>query len=160
MSEILVKLEASPVRRVFGTAMLVGLGAVILYISAVSPPSNIFAIALLIAISAGFFWAGKRLYEVTADAIILTREDITTASGRLLCRIDEIDKVDKGFFAFKPTNGFLILLKAPSDRSWAPGLWWHLGKRIGIGGVTSPRQAKEMAAIISMMLIEQSNDNQ
>lgn len=154
MSEILVKLEVAPARRIFGVGMLVGLGVVILYISAVSPPSNIFSIALLIAISAGFFWAGKRLYDVTADAIILTREDITTASGRVLCRIEDIAKVDKGFFAFKPTNGFLILLKTPSERSWAPGLWWHLGKRIGIGGVTSPRQAKEMAAIISMMVAE------
>lgn len=154
MSEILVKLEVAPSRRIFGVGTLVGLGAILIYIALAHQPDNILSLLIVVALGGSFLWAGQILWNSTGETLILTRESISTGSGRILCTIDEIKKIDKGFFAFKPTNGFLVLLKTPTARSWSPGIWWHLGKRIGIGGVTSPRQAKEMAAMISMMIIE------
>lgn len=156
MSEVLVRLEVAPSRRFFGVGTLAGLGVVMLYIAIISPPAQVLMLAILVLIGAAFLGAAKKLWDATAESLIMTREDITTSSGRLLCRIDDIEKIDRGFFAFKPTNGFLVLLKEPTTRSWSPGLWWHLGKHIGIGGVTSPRQAKEMSAMISMMIVERN----
>jgi hypothetical protein len=154
MSEILVKLEVAQGRRMFGVLSIAGLGITLLYIAAVYPPAIISALFALVAVGALFIWASYRLYRSTDNTILLTREAITTQSGRVLCRLEDIAKVDRGFFAFKPSNGFLVLLKERGERSWAPGMWWHLGKHLGIGGVTSPRQSKEMVSIIQIILAE------
>ena len=154
MSEILVKLEVAQPRRMFGVLLLFGLGLTMIYISASSPPSKLYELAVLLGFAALFIWSGVRLYRATADTILLTRESISTASGIEICRIEDIDNTDRGFFAFKPTNGFLVRTKTPKARHWSPGLWWRFGRKIGIGGVTSPRQAKEMVAIIDMMVKE------
>lgn len=154
MSEILVKLEVAQGRRIFGVLSIAGLGLTLLYIAAVFPPSKFIALIALVLIGIFFIWAGFRLYRATDNTILLTREAITTGSGRVLCRLDEIAKIDRGFFAFKPSNGFLVLLTKRGERSWAPGMWWSFGKHIGIGGVTSPRQSKEMVSIIQIILAE------
>ncbi|MCK4861765.1 MAG: hypothetical protein KAS85_07645 [Rhodobacteraceae bacterium] len=154
MSEILVKLEVAQGRRMFGVLSIAALGMTLLYIAAVYPPAIIPALFALILVGALFIWAGYRLYRSTDNTILLTREAITTQSGHVLCRLEDIAKVDRGFFAFKPSNGFLVLLKERGERSWSPGMWWHLGKHLGIGGVTSPRQSKEMVSIIQIILAE------
>lgn len=154
MSEILVKLEVAQGRRIFGVLSIVGLGLTLLYIAAAHPPSKILALVFLVVVGGFFVWAGYRLYRATDNTILLTREAITTESGQVLCRLNQIAKVDRGFFAFKPSNGFLILLKEKGPRSWAPGMWWSFGKHIGLGGVTSPRQSKELVSIIQMLLAE------
>ncbi len=154
MPEILVKLEPTQPRRWFGISTLAGLGAILLYIAAVAPPTQPVELLGLLAFAAIFLWAAVRLYRATGETLVLTREAITSTSGETLCTVAEIDSTDRGFFAFKPTNGFLIRLKTTGPRRWSPGLWWRVGKRIGIGGVTSPRQAKEMVAIIDLMLAE------
>ena len=154
MSEILVKLEAAQPRRMFGVLAMIGLGLVLLYIVATYPPSKPVALVSLMATGMAFIWASTRLYRATTEVILLTREAITTESGDTICRIEDIASVDRGFFAFKPSNGFLIRTKTSRTRSWAPGMWWSFGKNIGIGGVTHPRQGKEMVSIIQMMLIE------
>jgi len=158
MSEILVKLEVVQGRRMFGVLSITGLGITLLYIAAVYPPTILVALLTLILVGALFIWAGYRLYRSTDNTILLTREAITTQSGRVLCRLEDIAQVDRGFFAFKPSNGFLVLLKHPGERSWAPGMWWSFGKHIGIGGVTSPRQSKEMVSIIQILLAEAKSD--
>ena len=158
MSEILVKLEVAQGRRMFGVLSIAGLGITLLYVAAVFPPTKILALFALILVGALFIWASFRLYRSTDNTILLTREAITTQSGHVLCRLDDIAKVDRGFFAFKPSNGFLVLLKERGERSWAPGMWWHLGKHLGIGGVTSPRQSKEMVSIIQILLAERKSE--
>ena len=161
MSEILVKLEVAQGRRMFGVISITGLGITLLYIAAVYPPSIVLSLLTLIITGALFIWAGVRLYRSTDNTIVLTREAITTQSGHVLCRLEDINRVDRGFFAFKPSNGFLVSLKQRGERSWAPGMWWSFGKHIGIGGVTSPRQSKEMVSIIQILLTEkqQSEEN-
>ena len=154
MSEILVKLEVSQGRRMVSVLAIAGLGITLLYIAAVYPPAIIPALFALILIGGLFIWASFRLYRATDNTILLTREAISTQSGRVLCRLDDVSKVDRGFFAFKPSNGFLVVLKERGERSWAPGMWWHFGKHLGIGGVTSPRQSKEMVSIIQILLAE------
>ncbi|MGE4610478.1 MAG: hypothetical protein AAED33_03605 [Paracoccaceae bacterium] len=158
MSEVLVRLEVAQGRRMSAVVSMAGLGLLLIYIAAINPPSKITALAALIVIGSVFIWAGYRLFTSTQNEIILTRQSISTASGRELCRLDQIARVDRGFFAFKPSNGFLVQLKEPIPRSWTPGMWWSLGKHLGIGGVTSPRQSKEMVAVIQIILAERAAD--
>jgi len=68
--------------------------------------------------------------------------------------VADIERVDRGVFAFKPSNGFLVRTREPSARAWRPGLWWRFGRRIGVGGVTSANQTKAMSEILAAMLAE------
>ena len=70
-------------------------------------------------------------------------------AGPCALPLDEIARVERGTFAFKPSNGFVIRLNAPAARVWAPGLWWRFGKRLGVGGVTPAGQGKAMADVIA-----------
>jgi hypothetical protein len=71
--------------------------------------------------------------------------------------MDGIRSVERGAFAFKPSHGFTLVMKEKQPRAWAPGLWWRLGRRVGVGGVTSAGQTKFMAEQIALR-IEDRND--
>jgi hypothetical protein len=66
--------------------------------------------------------------------------------------------VDGGVFAFKPAAGFLIHLKAPSTRVYAPGLWWRAGRRIAVGGVTGRAEGKAVSELINVMLADRDGE--
>ena len=66
--------------------------------------------------------------------------------------IDDIIRVERGAFAFKPSNGFVVSLKQKTARAWIPGLYWKFSSRIGIGGVTAPADAKFMADALAVLI--------
>ncbi len=37
---------------------------------------------------------------------------------------------------------------------WRPGLWWRVGRRIGVGGMTPASQTKFMSEIIAAMIAQ------
>ncbi len=152
MSEPLVTLQISQFRRLFGVGMLGGLGIVLLYVAATSADRGTVGLIGLLIFGGLILWASFRMYNATAETLTLTREGIFSSTGQTICELENIASTDTGFFAFKPSNGFSILLKTPLKRGWCPGLWWRFGKRIGIGGVTSPGQGKAMSNMISMLL--------
>jgi hypothetical protein len=75
----------------------------------------------------------------------------------VLARIDDVVAVDRGMFAIKPSNGFMLKLKTPAPRAWHPGLWWRLGRRLAVGGVTPGSQTRPVADIISVMIAERQD---
>ena len=88
----------------------------------------------------------------TGRVIELTATELRDSTGVLLARVEDIESMDRGVFAFKPSNGFLLKTKKPGKRAWQPGLWWRIGNRVGVGGVTSAAQAKFMAEQIAFRL--------
>ena len=62
--------------------------------------------------------------------------------------------MDRGTFAFKPSNGFLLRTATKQPRLWKPGLYWRMGRRIGVGGITRAAEAKLMADVIAVRLAE------
>ncbi|NBB81601.1 MAG: hypothetical protein GVY36_19530, partial [Verrucomicrobia bacterium] len=86
----------------------------------------------------------------------LTREELRSTDGTVIARVEEIEHLDRGFFAFKPSNGFLMRLSTKKKARWEPGLWWCLGRRVGIGGVTPGSQSKAMAEIIAALMHQRS----
>ena len=56
-----------------------------------------------------------------------------------------------------PTTSVSSENKTP--RRWWPGLWWSLGNRVGVGGVTSAAHTKAMAEIISAMIAQRAQDD-
>ncbi|WP_368487269.1 hypothetical protein [Celeribacter sp. HF31] len=144
----------SPMRRVTAVGMLVVLGVLLLRVALGPEGLGAGWLVMLLAMAAGVFWVALRLWQATARRLVLTEEALVEEApdgtrGRVLCRLDEIARVERGTFAFKPSNGFVIRLNAPAARVWAPGLWWRFGKRIGVGGVTPAGQGKAMADVIA-----------
>ncbi|MFV0473444.1 MAG: hypothetical protein ACK5MQ_04465 [Pikeienuella sp.] len=92
---------------------------------------------------------GWALFTTKAKRLIFDGECLMDDAGELICALEEIERVDRGFAFFKPSAGFVMLLKAPRRRGWSPGLWWRFGRRVGVGGATPNRAARRMADAIS-----------
>lgn len=143
--------QASPARRIFAYGVLFLLGALVIYVTLVQPPALLWMVFML---GFGFVMLlqAERLRRATTHVIELTDTELRDSSGTVLARIDEIRSVARGTFALKPSNGFTLVLHSKKPRAWMPGLWWRLGRRVGVGGVTNAGQAKFMAERISMMI--------
>ena len=152
-SEVLATIEASAVRRGMGTAMLGAVGCILIYVAVSAPPSPAWLVFLL-AVGAAALWLSVRMWQATVHRIELTAEELRCSDGQLIARVEEIEAIDRGFFAFKPSNGFLIRTGTQGARAWMPGLWWRAGRRIGIGGVTPGSQGKAMSEILAAMLAQ------
>jgi len=152
-SKVITGITPSAPRRTFGTGVLYGLGLLLLYIAATNPPSFVYAI-FLVGCGAACLYGGYRMWEVTGRVIELTEEELRLSDGTLICRTEDIQKIDRSLFAFKPSNGFLVTTKVGYPFKWAPGLWWRFGKRIGIGGVTPGAQGKIMADTLAALVAQ------
>ncbi|WP_299936624.1 hypothetical protein [uncultured Pelagimonas sp.] len=148
----LARIKASASRRVIGAGAMIGLGALMLYLAFAAPPENPLWLIFLIGCGLFALWVSQMLWQATSREIILTEDELIDSEGDVLARIDQIAKVDRGAFAMKPSNGFIIFLKEPMPRAWHPGLWWRLGKRVAIGGVTSGAETKPVADIITLRI--------
>lgn len=149
---VIATLAASPPRRWTGAIMLTLLGGLVMFL-AFSVPFGVAQISLFIAGLFGVF-AATRLFASTSQIIELTAESLRIKDGVELAQISNIAKVERGAFAFKPSNGFLVSLKENGPRRWAPGMYWSFSKRIGVGGVTGAPQTKGMAEALAILIAE------
>ncbi|WP_135506214.1 hypothetical protein [Roseovarius aestuariivivens] len=152
--EVLARLEASGGRRALGVGMMTALGALVLYAALVHPPASVGWRVFAILCGGLGLWLGHAMYHATQGAVELTRTGLRTRDGEWIARLSEIVSVDRGAFALKPSNGFLVRLNAKAPARWRPGLWWRVGARVGLGGVTSGGQARAMADILATLLAE------
>lgn len=141
-------ISISPLRRWFALGAFVALGGFVVMLSFESNVAMEWK-ALTLAIAGGVFWLAYRMYLATQYAIELVDGVLRLSNGVVITQLDNIIAIDRGMFALKPTNGFTILLDQPVPRGWAPGLYWSLGRRIGIGGVVDPAAAKFMAETLT-----------
>lgn len=156
MSEVVAELRASAVRRVIGVVMMFALGALLLYLALANSFSNLLWQVLLIALAAGAMFAAMRMQRATSLVLSLTDTGLYDSDGLLIAEYDNIEAVERGMLAFKPSNGFMIRTKTPQARRWRPGLYWIMGRRIGIGGVTAASHSKFMADMMNMKLSERA----
>ncbi|WP_372833966.1 hypothetical protein [Puniceibacterium confluentis] len=148
---ILAEVSASGPRRVLGVGMLWFLGGLLIYVAAATPPSAGWQI-FLVLLGACALWLGYALMQATTLILQLTANELRDSEGTVLARIADIEKIDRGVFAMKPSNGFTLILKRPLARSWRPGLWWRLGRRVAVGGVTPGSQTRPMADVIAALV--------
>lgn len=154
--EVLAVIEASAPRRWLAIAMQLGLGAMLVYL-ALSVPNAFGWQAFLLLFGAAWIWLAVRMHAATRMRLELTEEGLRDSSGEQLVALDEVESVSRGMFAFKPSNGFSLVLKnRKSPARWRPGLWWRVGSRVGIGGVTAGSQTKPAAQIIEAMIAERA----
>lgn len=155
MAETISELSASPGRRIFGVGVLSFLGLILLRMGLTGRGLEFLDVVVLL-MGFGALLAAWVMYRATMRSVILTSEALTDSEGVVLARLEEIASVDRGTFAFKPSNGFLIRTTSPGHRLWQPGLYWRFGRRIGVGGITRAAEAKAMADLITIKLAERA----
>jgi hypothetical protein len=154
---VIAVVGASAGRRLFGCGVMYGLGTLLIYVTIAQPPALLFLVFML-ALGVGVILLAERLRRVTRDQLVLYADRLVDSNGTVLAQMDEIVSVDRGAFAFKPSNGFTLKLDNKQPRSWAPGLWWRFGRFLGVGGAVSAGQAKFMAEQIALSLAQRSAD--
>ena len=155
--EILATVGASAGRRVLAITALVTLGVLLVYVAFTGGPSFGWQV-FLVAVGAGSLWLADLMRKATANVIHLTETELRDSDGTVIAQVEEIEGVDRGAFAFKPSNGFLLKTTAAGSRVWRPGLWWRVGRRVGVGGMTPGHQTKFMSEIIAVRLAERSGE--
>lgn len=148
---VYAKVWASPIRRGFACTVLYALAILLFYIVLARPPSALWVVFLLVFGGAVLFVA-ERMRRATRSEILLTADDVRDSDGRVLAEMANIVSVQRGAFALKPSNGFTLVLRDKADRAWVPGMWWRMGRRVGVGGVTGAGPAKFMAEQIALRL--------
>ena len=151
--EVLAVLRASGLRRWLAVATLVALGGLLAWLALDR------TLALHWRLSLAFpgplsVWVADRLRRATGRWLVLTESDLRDSSGRILARISDVEKVERGPLAFRPSNGFTLTTRIPQAWAWEPGLWWRFGRRVAVGGVTAGAHANAMADRISAILAE------
>ena len=150
--DTIATLQASNMRRIFAYAAVFALGAMLILLAFIQPPAVGWQI-FLIVLGAGALVVAERLRRATLLGLILTETELRDTSGTILTTLDNIRSIDRGVFAFKPSNGFVLRLHEAEDRYWAPGVWWRFSTRIGVGGVTPSGPAKYMAEQIALRVV-------
>lgn len=150
--DVLATVEATQTRRVFGVCVLGLLGLMTLYISVTTPPS-LGWLVFLVVIGVGALSMSWRMWHATEYRVELTTDVLRCSDGTEIVRIDALTHVDRGVFAFKPSNGFILRANSAGTFKWYPGLWWRFGKRVAIGGVTPGGQAKAMSEILAALIM-------
>ena len=155
---VLAVAGASPGRRLLACGVVYLLGALIIYLVLIEPPQAVLAV-LMLGLGATVLFLAEKLRRATQTELTLRADALTDSTGHVLARMDDIVSIDRGAFAFKPSNGFTLKLKSKQPRSWAPGLWWRFGRFVGVGGAVSAGQAKFMAEQIALALAQRLPDD-
>lgn len=153
---VLAELRPSPPRRVIGVAVLGALGAILIWFGLRFPTDPILWSILLTLFGGMCIWLAWRMWEASAQGLVLTREELRDTNGRRLVMLSDIRSIDRGVFELKPAGGFTIVTETTGARAWEPGLWWRLGRRVGIGGVTHRHEGRYMAEVLSEIVASRS----
>lgn len=148
---IYATVQASPARRLFAYGVLFFLGALVIYTTLFQPPA-LHWLVFMLAFGTSMLWLAEKMRRATLSSLELTETDLRDSNGVILAEIADVRSVERGTFAFKPSNGFTLVMKTKKPRAWAPGLWWRFGRRVGVGGVTIAGQSRLMAEQIALRI--------
>ncbi|WIV51570.1 hypothetical protein QQG91_03730 [Marivivens sp. LCG002] len=149
---VIARITPNNFRRTVAYVAIALLGALFLLLALNGGMATIW-IAVLFVLGLGSLYLAEMLRRASAVTLEVTTQEVRDSSGRVLCALAEVQKVERGAFALKPSNGFSIVLKSKAPFAWAPGLWWRMGNRIGVGGVVSAGQAKAFAEAIQTRVV-------
>lgn len=149
---VLASITPSAPRRVFAVAVMATLGVTVVLSGFSLAAGSLGFRVLLILFGLASLYLTVRLFTATARGLVLTEEALRDTDGRLVAPVAGIAAVERGAFAFKPSNGFVLTLKSPLPRGWEPGLWWRIGRRVGVGGTVSGAEGRRMADVLAAHL--------
>ena len=152
-------LRPSAPRRVIGVAIQAALGGLLLWLAVVHPPSNVVWLVFLVVLGVAVLALAQKGWRGSAQGIVLREDGLFAEDGAPIAPLDDIASVDRALFSLKPSNGFLIRLARPLGRAWVPGMWWRMGRRVGIGGVTCGADTKIVADALAVMVARRDGED-
>ncbi len=150
--EVLATIAPSAARRGLAVFFLGALGVTLIYLGFVGEGVGFVLKILFLALGAGALALADRVWRATGVSLLLTEDALVDSTGRILCRTEDIEAIERSAFAFKPSNGFAVKLKRKTEPAYVPGLWWRYGQRLGVGGTVAKQEAKLMADIMALRL--------
>jgi hypothetical protein len=150
--EILASITPSAPRRAFTVGVMGSLGLLLVLLAFLRPPASFPLQIMLILLGIVALIGCVRMFKATSRGLVLSNADLRDTGGALVASFADIEKVERGVFAFKPSNGFVLRLRSPMPRAWEPGLWWRFGRRVGVGGAISGAEGRQMADVIAARL--------
>ena len=148
----LARVGVGAARRVVGLAVTGALAVALAWLALSPQPAPLGLRLLLLALAGLETLVVWRLYQATQQVLVLTTAGLAEEGGAMLAPMEQIAAVDRGLFAFKPSNGFLLKLKERGPRRFRPGLYWQFGKRLGVGGLVRGAEGKQMADALALYL--------
>ncbi|MEO1551754.1 MAG: hypothetical protein AAFR93_15200 [Pseudomonadota bacterium] len=155
-AEEIMRLPVSPARRVVSVGLQAFLGLLFLSLLSIGEAGVWWGPWALGALGLYFLVQAWGMWRASAHDLVLRRDGLYDSTGACVAPLAEIMKIDRGVFAMKPSNGFLLVTRTPGGRAWVPGLWWRVGRRVGVGGTPSGRMARQMADVIAAMVMERN----
>lgn len=149
---VLATLRPSPPRRLVGVGILGMLGTLLIWFGFSHPTDPLLFSLILVALGGTCVALSWKMWVATSRSLVLTDLVLRDDAGRILARVAEINEIDRGVFAIKPAGGFTLVMAGSDSRAWAPGLWWRLGRRVGIGGVTHRHEGRYMAEVLAELI--------
>lgn len=147
---VLATLHTSAPRRILGVGILLSLGVILVYLAFTMPTGA--AQIFMLGIGAVALFVAMKLRAAGMLVLELTETEFRVKDGPVLAAVANMQKIERGAFAFKPSNGFLLSRIEAGPRLWVPGLYWSMGRRIGVGGMTGAPQTKAMAEAIAGLI--------
>ena len=145
------EIAPSPARRWFAVGAFYLLGGLTVWIAA-SARGGLSGTLALVLIGLVALAAGEALRRSSLRRIVLDERGLSDSAGARLADWGDIERVERGAFALKPSNGFVLLCRERGPRGWVPGLWWRFGRRVGVGGVLPGHATRAMADAIAVRL--------
>ncbi|MGB7320654.1 MAG: hypothetical protein WA822_03495 [Albidovulum sp.] len=153
-SRVVAVIAPSMPRRIFAAGVLGLLGVILELLAFLRPPASAPLQLLLICLGVVALAVCARIWRASGQGLVLTPTALRDSDGRLVADVALIAQVERGIFAFKPSNGFLLTMQKKQPRAWAPGLWWRFGRRVGVGGAISGAEGRAMADAISALIAQ------
>ena len=146
---VLMEIAAAPARRIAAVSAVYAAGGLLVWLGA---NAGSLGGVVVIAIGVVGLVTGEALRRASRVPLCLTVDGLFDGRGTRLAAWEEIRTVERGSFALKPSNGFALDLHTPGGRAWLPGIWWRIGRRVGVGGVLPARPTRFMGEQIALRL--------
>lgn len=149
--DVIAHATASQPRRWLGVLTLGALGALFVRV-ALMATGGVWLQIVLFGMALAVWVLAVQMWRATALSVELHENELRDSAGTVLVRLENIEMVERGSFALKPSQGFVLRTATPGPFSWRPGLWWRIGRRVGVGGVVPASRTKQMVAMLSARL--------
>ncbi|MGR3541461.1 MAG: hypothetical protein ACU0BS_08535 [Hasllibacter sp.] len=155
--DVILTAGASPARRLFALGVLGALGVLLLWLSLGAQDMAAGWRLAVAALGAGALAMAGWMRSATRIRLVLDEDGLREDGGETLAPLDAVSRSDRGPFANKPSAGFVLRLdRMVGPPAWRPGLWWRVGRRVGVGGVVAGHEARAMSEAIAAAAAERA----
>ena len=146
--KVIFEVHPAPARRGLALVFMIVLAFMLIY-TAITLETGFLYRVLLLVLGVVTMMGARSMARGTRGTVQLKKSGLYLSDGTVLADIDNVEKVERGLFAFKPSNGFAVKLKSKQPGAFVPGMFWRIGKTVGVGGVLNAGASKAMADMMA-----------